>query len=333
MVASYGRTFLEKECVAMETECQSQSFIYTYACRKEELSLCQLEMRAFFGMDTEEYILKSKVKIDPSRSPFIKEQIEVMFEGDELSDIIDQVGKIELHQSTFKIIFIKINDLGDEQKIEYDERRNIERKIGAEMKGKADVHQPDLVFGIVPFGGRWYFGPYVKAESIWLQHVKKPRMYSTALSARLARAVVNIAVPNPEGVRAIDPCCGIGTVLVEAHSMGIDMDGRDINPLVTSGTRENLAYFGLKGNVTLGPISEVTKDYDVAILDMPYNLFTHATYEDQFAILQHARRFAKKVIVIMIEVVDEMIAKAGFTIIDRCVAKKGTFSRQICVCE
>ncbi len=292
-----------------------------------------MEMRAFFGRDTASYILKSEIEIDPSRSPFMKERIQVMFEGDELFDIINQVGQVELKGATFKIIFVKINDLGEEQKIEYNERRNIERKIGANMNGEADVHHPERVFGIVPFEGRWYFGPYVQAESVWFQHVKKPRMYSTALSTRVARAVANIAVPKPEGVKAIDPCCGIGTVLVEARSMGIDMDGRDINPLVTSGTRENLAYFGLTANVTLGPIAEVTKDYDVAILDMPYNLFTHATYEDQFAILQHARRFTKKVIVIMIEVADEMIEKAGFTITDRCVAKKGTFSRQICVCE
>ncbi|WP_416825653.1 TRM11 family SAM-dependent methyltransferase [Ectobacillus polymachus] len=317
----------------MERKRQKPAYLYTFACREEELSLCQMEMRAFFGRDTASYILKSEIEIDPSRSPFMKERIQVMFEGDELFDIINQVGQVELKGATFKIIFVKINDLGEEQKIEYNERRNIERKIGANMNGEADVHHPERVFGIVPFEGRWYFGPYVQAESVWFQHVKKPRMYSTALSTRVARAVANIAVPKPEGVKAIDPCCGIGTVLVEARSMGIDMDGRDINPLVTSGTRENLAYFGLTANVTLGPIAEVTKDYDVAILDMPYNLFTHATYEDQFAILQHARRFTKKVIVIMIEVADEMIEKAGFTITDRCVAKKGTFSRQICVCE
>lgn len=317
----------------METKSQAPAFIYTYACREEELSLCQLEMRAFFGKDTDAYILKSEVEINPSRSPFIKERIEVMFEGDELADIIGQVGQIKLNEATFKVIFIKINDLGEEQKIEYKERRNIERKIGAQIDGEADVHHPERVFGIVPYEGRWYFGPYVQAESVWFQHIKKPRMYSTALSTRVSRAVANIAVPNPDGVRAIDPCCGIGTVLVEALSMGINIVGRDINPLVTSGSRENIAYFGLKGKVELGPISEVATNYDVAIIDMPYNLYTHATLEQQFSILQHARRFATKVVVITIEVMDQMIEEAGFIIIDRCVAKKGVFSRQIVVCE
>lgn len=98
-------------------------------------------------------------------------------------------------------------------------------------------------------------------------------MYSTALSTRVARAVANIAIPHPKGVRAIDPCCGIGTVLVEALSMGINIVGRDINPRVVLGSRKNIAHFELEGTVEIGPIAEVVDDYDVAIIDMPYNLY------------------------------------------------------------
>ena len=99
------------------------------------------------------------------------------------------------------------------------------------IEGEADVRNPERVFGIVPLGGRWYFGHYVESEPVWYHHIK-PRSYSTSLSTRVARSVANIAVPNPEGVRAIDPCCGIGTVVVEALSMGINIVGRDISPLV-----------------------------------------------------------------------------------------------------
>ncbi|OKL35463.1 TRM11 family SAM-dependent methyltransferase [Domibacillus mangrovi] len=310
-----------------------QSFIYTYAFSEEEHSLCHMEMRSLFGIESESKLIKSTTKIDPSRSPFIKERIDVMFEGDGLPDILAEVEQIQLFEETFKVLFVKINDLDQSEKIEYDKRRVIEREIGMHIHGEADIHHPDHTFGIVTMGGRWYFGKYEKSESVWFHHLKKPREYSTALSTRVARAVVNIAVPNPEGIRAIDPCCGIGTVLVEALSMGIDIVGRDINPLVTSGSRENIAHFGLEGDVTLGPIADVANNYDVAIIDLPYNLYTHVTREEQFSILQHARRFAQKVVVITIETIDEMIEAAGFDITDRCVAKKGLFLRQIIVCE
>lgn len=315
------------------TEHKKPTFIYTYAYSNEERSLCHLEMRSFFGKETDDNIIKSNTKIDPSRSPFIRERIEVIYEGYTLQELIDQVKDIKMGDQTFKVIFSKINDRKAPNTIEYQERRDIERAIGWVIEGEADVHQPDHIFGMATVGERWYFGHYLKSEAVWLQHTKKPREYSTALSTRVARAVSNIAVPHPEGIKSIDPCCGIGTVLVEALSMGIDMDGRDINPLVVNGSRENIEHFGLKGNVTLGPISEVTDNYDVAVIDMPYNLYTHATPEDQLSILKHARRFAKKVVVITIETMDDMVKEAGFTIIDRCETQKGYFTREILVCE
>jgi tRNA G10 N-methylase Trm11 len=290
-------------------------------------------MRSLFGTESHSNILKSTIKIDPSRSPFIKERIDVMYEGDELPDILKQVEQIDLSGSTFKVIFVKINDLDKSKKIEYGERRLIERDIGMHIEGEADVHHPERVFGIVIIGGRWYFGTYMESEAVWFHHVKKPRSYSTSLSTRVARAVANIAVPNPDGVKAIDPCCGIGTVVVEALSMGIDIVGRDINPLVVIGSRENIAHFGFEGDVTVGPIEDIQTNYDVAIIDMPYNLFTCATPEDQFSILKHARRIAKKVVVVTSETMDHMIEEIGFEITDRCVTRKGNFSRQILVCE
>ncbi|WP_235822825.1 TRM11 family SAM-dependent methyltransferase [Cytobacillus massiliigabonensis] len=312
---------------------EGTEFIYTFACQKEEQSLSLLEMRSLFGEQTESNILKSTSEIDPSRSPFIKERIEVIYEGDSLQEIVEQAGNINMGESTFKVIFIKINDLEASEKIEYEEQRLIEREIGWEIKGEADVRHPDHLFGIVTMGGRWYFGNLKKNEALWLQHMKKPQTFSTALSTRVARAVANIAVPKPDGVKAIDPCCGIGTVLVEALSMGIDIVGRDINPLVTSGSRENIAFFGYEGEVGLGPISDVTEQYDVAIIDLPYNLYTHATREEQFNILNHARRIARKSVIITIETIDDMIMEAGYDIKDRCVASKGKFSRQVLVCE
>ncbi|WP_052131516.1 TRM11 family SAM-dependent methyltransferase [Planococcus sp. CAU13] len=308
-------------------------FIYTYAYHQDETELCHLEMRAFFDKDTEEKIIKSEIGFDPSRSPFIKERLEVLFETAELPEIIEMASRIDMETATFKVIFPKINDLALADKVEYTEKRNIERQIGAVITGRADVHDPDITFGLIPFRGRWYFGMYQLSESIWFRHQQKPREYSTALSTKVARAVANIAVPDPTGVKAIDPCCGIGTVLVEALSMGIDIVGRDINPLVVDGSRENIAHFGLAGTVELGPIADITQQYDVAIIDMPYNLYTHATPEEQQGILKDAHPFAEKLLVVTIEPIDHMIQDAGFKITDRCIAKKSLFLREILVCE
>ncbi len=311
----------------------TDQFIYTYATTGDEASLCAMELRCLFGREIPPDIFASTRKVDASRSPFIKERIDVMYTAESLEEIYIQTEQINVGDRTFKVIFVKTNDLPRAAKIEYDERRAIEREIGLRIEGAADVKRPEIVYGIVTLGGRWYFGTYHKNDATWFRQMQKPRSYSIALGTRVARAAVNMAVPDPQGVRAIDPCCGIGTVMIEALSMGIDIVGRDINPQIATGARANIAHFGFTAEVTLGDIADIQEHYDVAIVDMPYNLYSSITPEEQFAILYHTRRIADRVLIVAIEAVDEMIQRAGFEIIDRCIAWKGSFSRHLMLCR
>lgn len=309
------------------------SYIYTFAAHEDERSLCHMELRSLFGTDPQLPVFKSGVRIDPSRSPFIRERIEAVCEGDTVNDVAVQAADMPALPFSFKVLFVKTNDLPAAGKMTYEEQRKIERLVGMRIKGKADMRRPDQVFGIVTMGGRWYFGPYVKNKSVWLTHMNKPRNYSMALPARIARAIANIAIPCPEGRTAIDPCCGIGTVLVEALSMGIDMKGREINPQLAGGARENIAHFGLQGEVALGPISKASPGFDAAIVDLPYNRVSKISAAEQFSILGHARRIADRVVVISIEPIDDMLAAAGFSISDRGSVKKGAFHRYVMLCR
>jgi tRNA G10 N-methylase Trm11 len=317
-------------------ECSSENltnYIYTYSHSEDEHSLCALEMRSLFGVDSPSQVLESSVQIDPSRSSFIKERITVLFEAEILEELFTKVNTLELGSVTFKVTFVKNPGQLKIERPGFDRRREIERAIGLHMIGKADLRQPDRLFGVMHVNGRWVFGEYVESESVWFRHQQKPHNYSTALSTRVARAVVNIAIPEPDGIQAIDPCCGIGTVLVEARSMGIDIVGSDRNPLILPGARENMAHFGLICDITLGDIRDVSGHYDVAIIDLPYNLCSVISPEVQLEMLQSARRFADKVVVVTVEPIDEILLQAGFSIIDRAVAKKSVFTREVIVCK
>ncbi|QDP99990.1 RNA methyltransferase [Lysinibacillus fusiformis] len=309
------------------------SYLYTYAWQTNEQELCRLEMRALFGFDVVSNILLASKKVEPSRSPFMRSRLDVLFEAENIAEIAHFAQNLVLGELTFKVLCLNKSDLGDMKKIQQNERHQVEREIGLCIQAEPDLTNPEVVFGLVWHDNRWYFGYYVEGEAIWFKHQQKPEMYSTALSTRVARAVANIAIPNPAGVRAIDPCCGIGTVLVEALSMNMDIVGRDINPLVVKGSRINIAHFGLQGEVLKGDIAQMTESYDVAIIDLPYNLFTHISVDSQFTIIKSARRIAKRVILVTIETIDSMVNEAGFEIIDRCVVTKGTFKRQVLVCE
>nr|WP_251032719.1 RNA methyltransferase [Bacillus sp. ISL-7] len=292
-----------------------------------------MEMRSLFGEVSQSNVLESFIKIDPSRSPFIKERITVLYEVESLEDLFIQVETLQLSGATFKVTYVKNSGQANSEQEGFENRRAIERELGLHINGQADLRHPNRLFGVMNIDGSWVFGEYVKSESVWFRHQKKPNGYSTALNTRVARAVVNIAIPNPNGIKAIDPCCGIGTVLVEARSMGIDIVGSDRNQLILPGARENMIHFGLSGEIHLADIREITNHYDVAIIDLPYNLCSVITPDEQLEMLQSARRFADKVVVVTVEPVDEVLLKTGFTIIDRAVAKKGLFIREVIVCN
>ncbi|MEH7388820.1 TRM11 family SAM-dependent methyltransferase [Bacillus sp. JJ1474] len=308
-------------------------YIYTYSCYEEERSLCDLEMRTLLGSEPQIGIVESHIKMNPSRSPFIKERISIMLEADSLDHHLEQVSALQVTGETFKVLYVKNGSTSKIEKVGFESRRTIEKKIGLHINGVADLHHPKRLFGVIVVNGRWVFGDYVEGEPVWFRHQQKPHSYSTALNTRVARAIVNIAIPDPNGIKAIDPCCGIGTVLVEALSMGIDIVGSDRNPLVLGGARENIAHFGLSGEVKLADIRDITNQYDVAIIDLPYNLCSVITQEEKTEMLQSARRFARKVVVVTVEPIDEILVNTGFDMIDLAVVKKGSFTREVIVCK
>lgn len=310
-----------------------KTFIYTFVRHRDEYDLCRMEMRSFFGKDTTSNYLITDIEVDPSRSPFIEDRLEVYYETAQLEEMKELIKQLEFTTNTFKVVCLNKFDIGQTKKIHHPERRAIERELGLCIDGEPELDHPEIVLGLLLVDGHWYFGKHTKSESIWRKHVHKPQSYSTALSTRVARAVSNIAVPQIKNVRAIDPCCGIGTVVIEALSMGINIVGRDISPLVCYGARENVAYFELNGEVTKGPIAEVTEHYDVAIIDLPYNIYCQITAEEEFDLIRQARRIADRVVFVTVDSIDESVEKVGFTIADRCIAKKQSFRREILLCE
>ncbi|MDG5787185.1 RsmD family RNA methyltransferase [Evansella sp. AB-P1] len=311
----------------------TKNYIYIYSYTDEEKPLCLLEMRSFFGNHSEKQVLESAISIHPNRSPFIKERLDILYEDYHYDDLLKKIQGFPLDVRTFKVVFVKNPDLSRNEKVSFHDRRNIEREIGLKIDGNPDLKNPVVLFGIMYVNGRWVFGEYMESEAIWHQHQWKPNSYSTALSTRVARTVANIAAPNPVGKKVIDPCCGIGTVLIEALSMGINICGSDNNPLVLDKTRENIKYFGFKCEVKLKDIREVRGRYDSTIIDMPYNICSVITENEKLEMLKSARNFSMKLVLISVEYMDEIIDKAGFTIEDRCIVKKGKFSRQIIVCS
>lgn len=308
---------------------QSNLYFYTANYPKYEESLAAMEIKCLFAQDVKEKHLFSDFYIPTSRSAFLKECISVIYTGDTLEEIVHQIEQDKLHYDNFKVRYVKHED----DTVAYEDRLRADSAIGFVIVGAAKLHDPDIILGVTHVDGRWIFGEYEKNNMEWQSREIKPYNYSNALGVRTARAVVNLAVAHDMNSKVIDPCCGIGTVVMEALSMNINIKGCEINPLVGANAKKNLQYFGFKDVITIGDMHEITEKFDTAIVDLPYGLFNPTTLEIQTNIIKTARRLADRAVIITMENMDDLMKAAGFTIANKCHVSKGKFTRYINICE
>ncbi|MDP4098969.1 methyltransferase domain-containing protein [Paenibacillus sp. P96] len=296
--------------------------MYVYACHDTERELCELEMLRLF--DTRPHtssLLAANRLIAPDVSPFIRLRLDVLTAVSDLDELAVSASELVLEEgTTFKVTFIKEGD-GTE---EYTRQREIEREIGLRIRGKAKMKEPAVVFGVIRFKGQWLLGRCVYSDRSWLERRHKPQNYSTGLPVLAAKALVNLAAPYPEAVRLLDPCCGMGNVVIEALMNGIDIRGNDMNPRAVQGARVNLRHYGFREDlVTLGDMNLLEGRYDTAILDMPYNLCSVLTQPERARMLNSLRRLAVEAVVVSIEPIRAELLAAGWKIEGECRLYKG----------
>lgn len=310
-------------------------YVYTFACHENERALCELELETMLVPGTDIHsgdhaYVRSNLCIPPGRSPFVRGRLDVMAEADTVEGLKPAASQIDLSSGeTFKVVCLKEGD----DMPDYTHSRLLEKELGMCITGKAIMKQPDVTFGLIHANGKWLLGQWTEADRSWQTHHQKPQNYSTGLGVTLARALVNIAIPQVKGHQLLDPCCGMGTVVIEALSMGIEAKGNDLNPLAVQGARINLPHYGYDpARITLGDMNDLEGTYDAAILDMPYNLCSVLPDEEQLAMLICLRKLTGRAVIVSTEWVEGHILDAGWNIDQYRTVSKGTFIRHIWLC-
>ncbi|WP_432204365.1 TRM11 family SAM-dependent methyltransferase [Cetobacterium somerae] len=303
-------------------------YIVNFPTFEEEL--CLLEMRAVFGKMPIEKTLFSNIEFNPSNSPFIKTRLDVIYEKDTIEELLVEIDKDKTIYNNFKLEYVRLNNNNN---IPYEERLELIKKLSMNIIGTHNFKNPEFNFGVTKVDGKWLFGIDNKNDYKWHTHDNKPCSYSNSLGVKVAKAVVNIANNGLKEKTIIDPCCGVGTTLVEALDAGYQIEGYEINRHITKNANINLEFYGFDPIVVNDDMHNITKKYDSSIIDIPYGLFSHTSEEEQQSIINTAKRISNKMVIISFEEHDLMIAKAGFKIIDRCIVTKGKFKRFIVVAE
>lgn len=311
---------------------QLNKHIYTFSYDNTESDLCKLESSYIFNKEEKNKLLFSDIKIAPSSSAFIKNRLDITSFSEDYATLIHKIKKESICIEGFKVEYLVF----DGDTTEYAERLEKLRDIGYSIDGIPDYYSPIITYALCYYEGIWYFGVLIKDHFDWHKHKQKPCSYSNSISVHIAKSLVNIATKANKEKKLLDACCGVGTIMLEACFSGNNIEGCDINEKISKDAQENLSHFNYKATIYHSDIKDISKRYDAAIIDLPYNLLSCATDSDILHIIKSTGEITDRLVIVSIADISNLISQAGFSISDYCsVSKSGkrTFARKIWVCE
>ncbi len=309
-----------------------KKYLYIFNYPPEQEQLCQLEFKYLFGQKWvgKYYITNTDVLID--QSAFIKAKVDIFAMHENLTEAVKELEKKELSYIDFKVIYLK-NSLTH---VDYKQSLSWCKQVSWAIGGTVHMAKPSHVLAVTKIDSLFIIGYYHHGVPSWKKHDDKPFTFSNSLDIKLARTLINIACENKKGVTIVDPCCGIGTVVLEGLALNQQIKGFDISRDISYQARKNLMHYRFNPHIiNRASIHDLHDTYDVAIIDMPYNLYTPITYNEQCDIITSARTICRRLVIVTHQDMSKEICKAGFLILDMCKLKKSThasFMRIIYVC-
>lgn len=303
-------------------------YLYTINRPSYEENIAELECSFLtHSIAREGYAISSK-RIDMSLPAYIEMQIEILYVEDSLCSLYDNIKRMNYKEDGYCVKFINISS-----HTPFAERKKIEREISDIFIGGPDLKNPIDEFIITKIDEQWYFGKKIaNCTNRWLIYNKKPYTFCSSLPARMSRALVNIACCTNKDLRLVDPCCGMGSILLEALDMGISSKGYDVNQTVVLDANKNLKHYGFKEIVSLGDAKDIKENYDVAIADLPYGVLSKNGSDNYEAIIKNLRNICDKLIILSCYDISNILKAYNFNIVTICIVHKGGLDRHITIC-
>jgi tRNA (guanine10-N2)-dimethyltransferase len=155
--------------------------------------------------------------------------------------------------------------------------RTLGRLILEKSFARVNLSDPDKTFIGVLTDNEFIFGtklaeipakPFVERRPR-----RRPFFHPSAMQAKLARCMVNLAKPKA-GDLVLDPFCGTGSTLIEASLIDCRTLGMDIQRRMARGTMRNLGHFKIRpeGIVVADMRNPPITKIDCVVTDPPYGI-------------------------------------------------------------
>jgi len=269
-----------------------------------------------------ERIAWARAGVDVARAAYVGECCRLLAMGADLGGMLAAARKLSLRMERFRVHVRKMPGVGGPASQE------VERLVANAITGHPDLTRPAIEIVVHAEPGRWLLGELIsRADRGWRGHEQRPHQYSSALPPRIARAMVNlVAAP---GETLIDPCCGVGTALIEAADMGVRALGCDINPRVVEQAAGNLCHHGLGAALVCADGRDLRGRFDGAVLDLPYGQSSLRDEEVCRGLVERAVQIARLVAVVTVGDMGDALTAMGAQLLGIAELPKGGIVRRV----
>ena len=258
-----------------------------------------------------------------TRSAYVQLGLRVLARASSFEELVDRVLAADFEADGFRI---DVHDPGG--------RADRPSPTMAAMLADVIPFGPDLkrprhrLVAIVGANGYLFGEVEVSADQSYRRHDAKPWTTSSSLDSRFARALVNL-VPAARSI--LDPCCGAGSIMLEAASLGIDVVGVDWKPAMVGMTTKNLEHFGRGVDVVRGDSRyRHHEPADAVVTDLPYGVAIEQDESTTRAIIEGAADAAPIGVYVANADISDWLRAAGYGDIEVWpVVKRPGFTRWV----
>jgi len=253
---------------------------------------------------------------------FLRSGVELVAQSRTLQGLTEQVAQLSPSADDFRIEWLAAGYGGGD-------RWEPIAVIADQIQGKPNLKNPrNRLLLLAEKGGMSLGRIQVEADKSYRRHDEKPQRTSSSLPAQLARALVNLVAPDANTI--VDPCCGTGSILLEASLVGLKAQGRDWNPRMVEMSRENASHFGYEERVDLADARDWKEPADAVVTDLPYGRGLEASEEVIRGILSRMRAIAPVAVFVAGDDLADLLRDAGYRQIDTYrVPKSKAFTRYV----
>jgi tRNA G10 N-methylase Trm11 len=243
-----------------------------------------------------------------AQSAYLLKGLRLIAHGEILPILIASLSKLFFSANRFRIEYLsRVEQVSECMQ---DAILNIANAI----YGAPDLNHPQQRLLLIESDHGFYLTEIlVETDRSYQKHDKKPYRTSSSLPSQLARAMVNLAYPAQT---ILDPCCGTGSIILEACITGVKAYGIDRNPKMVGMTRRNALHFGYDAVIQRGDATCYTQSIGAVVTDLPYGRFLEHDDDNIKAILRQMVTLAPRGIYLTEQDISTWLYQAGYHKVD-----------------